>query len=124
MQFLQKYPNCKSLKLIQKVINVIVLLILQEKHGSVEYEKALVQVNKELSPFCAKSGFLDDLISEGLFSKNIFKDTEYIYFEYEKLGDYLLANYFIEKLDENNLKNSFINNISPYKILIYIIIRA
>ena len=112
--FLQKYPNCKSLKLIQKVINVIVLLILQEKHGSVEYEKALVQVNKELSPFCVKSGFLDDLISEGLFSKNIFKDTEYIYFEYEKLGDYLLANYFIEKLDENNLKNSFINNISPY----------
>lgn len=54
------------------------------------------------------------MISEGLFAKNIFKDTEYIYFAYEKLGDYLLANYFIEKLDENNLKNSFINNISPY----------
>ena len=55
--FLQKYPNCKSLKLIQKVINVIVLLILQEKYGSVEYEKALVQVNKELSPFSVDGGF-------------------------------------------------------------------
>lgn len=112
--FLQKYPNCKSLKLIQKVINVVVLLILQEKHGLVEYEKALIQVNERLNPFCVNGDFLDDLISEGLFAKNILEDTEYIYFAYEKLGDYLLANYFIEKLDKDNLKDSFIDNISPY----------
>ena len=112
--FIQKYPNCKSLKLTQKVIDVVVSFISQEKHGSIEYEKAFVQVNEKLSPFRVDVDFLDDLISEGLFAKNIFADTEYIYFAYEKLGDYLLANYFIEKLDENNLKNSFINNISPY----------
>ena len=112
--FIQKYPNCKSLKLTQKVIDVVVSFISQEKHGSIEYEKAFVQVNEKLSPFRVDVDFLDDLISEGLFAKNIFADTEYIYFAYEKLGDYLLANYFIEKLDKDNLKNSFINNISPY----------
>lgn len=112
--FIQKYPNCKSLKLIQKVINVIVSLISQEKHGSIEYEKAFAQVIEQLSLFRVDGDFLDDLISEGLFAKNIFADTEYIYFAYEKLGDYLLANYFIEKLDKDNLKHSFINNILPY----------
>ena len=112
--FIQKYPNCKSLKLTQKVIDVVVSFISQEKHGSIEYEKAFVQVNEKLSPFRVDVDFLDDLISEGLFAKNIFADTEYIYFEYEKLGDYLLANYFIEKLDKDNLKDSFIDNILPY----------
>lgn len=54
---MQKYPNCKSLKLIQKVIDIIVSLILQEKHGLIEYEKAFVQVNKELSSFSVNGGF-------------------------------------------------------------------
>lgn len=65
--FIQKYPNCKSLKLIQKVIDVVVSLISQEKHGSIEYEKAFVQVNEKLSQFRVDVDFLDDLISEGLF---------------------------------------------------------
>ncbi|MBP2834342.1 hypothetical protein J8281_19345, partial [Aquimarina sp. U1-2] len=53
-----------------------------------------------------KRGFLDDLISEGVFSKNLFwnsKDDKYeegIYFSYERFEDHLKAKFLLTNIED------------------------
>lgn len=109
----KKYPNIKSLGLINKTIKVLIPKILENQ--TITYEDSLSTIIKEVtSKWGIAPEFLDDLIVEGLFIKNIFykHDTkeheEGIYFAYERFEDHLKVNYlFYNYLDKENPKESF-----------------
>lgn len=112
-KLLKKYPNIKSLGLINKTIKVLIPKILENQ--TITYEDALSAIIKEVtSKWGIASEFLDDLIIEGLFIKNIFYKhhaSEYeegIYFAYERFEDHLKVNYLFDNyLDKENPKESF-----------------
>lgn len=112
-KLLKKYPNIKSLKLIDKTINALIPLILTNQ--TISYSDALlVFIEKIESKWKINPEFLDDLIIEGLFTKNLFyqHDTneheEGIYFAYERFEDHLKVKYLFDNyLDKDNPKESF-----------------
>ena len=109
-----KYPNCKSLGFMQKAIDTIVALVINIRNRVIDYESGFIAINETLQKFGADGNFLNDLVAEGLLSKNIIGNKEYVYFTYEKLSDYFIAKYLIEKLDKNNLKQTFTQYVLPY----------
>lgn len=110
-KLLKKYTNIKTLKLIDKVIDVLIHEMISNQ--VIPYEDAYGIVEEKISSrYRIESGLLDDLISEGLLTKNIFyKDTDYIegiYFVYERFEDHLKVKYLFENyLDKENPKTSF-----------------
>ena len=109
-----KYPNCKSLGFIQKAIDAMVVLVIDTRSSLIDYESGFIAINGTLQKFGIDGNFLNELVSEGLLSKNIIDNKEYVYFTYEKLSDYFIAKYLIEKLDKNNLKQTFTQYVLPY----------
>lgn len=112
-KLLKKYPNIKSLGLINKTVKILIPKILENQ--TITYEDALSTIIKEVtSKWGIAPEFLDDLITEGLFIKNIFykHDTkeheEGIYFSYERFEDHLKVKYLFDNyLDKENPKKSF-----------------
>jgi hypothetical protein len=112
-KLLKKYPNIKSLGLINKTINILIPKILENQ--TITYEDSLSTIIKEVtSKWGIAPEFLDDLIVEGLFIKNLFykHDTkeyeEGIYFSYERFEDHLKVKYLFDNyLDKENPKKSF-----------------
>lgn len=112
-KLLKKYPNIKSLGLINKTVKILIPKILENQ--TITYEDALSTIIKEVtSKWGIEPEFLDDLITEGLFIKNIFykHDTkeheEGIYFSYERFEDHLKVKYLFDNyLDKENPKKSF-----------------
>ena len=112
-KLLKKYPNIKSLGLINKTINILIPKILENQ--TITYELALSTIIEEVtSKWGIAPDFLDDLIIEGLFIKNIFykHDTneheEGIYFAYERFEDHLKVKYLFDNyLNKENPKESF-----------------
>ena len=79
---------------------------------TIPYDKAYEIVEEIVSKFRLKPGLLDDLISEGLLSKNmIYEDGEYIeaiYFAYERFEDHLKVKFLFDTyLNRDNPKESF-----------------
>jgi hypothetical protein len=108
-----KYHNIKSLRLLNKIIDSLIKKLIG--YQAISYDKAYEIVEQILSKYRLESGILDDLVSEGLFSKNLFfKDGDYIegiYFSYERFHDHLTVKYLFDNfLDKNNPKDSFENN--------------
>lgn len=107
----KKYTNIKSLKLIDKVIDTLITEMLSNQ--TMAYDKALEIVIREVSSkYGIGSGLLDDLISEGLLTKNSFYDgqehIEGVYFAYERFEDHIKVKYLFDKyLDKKNSKRSF-----------------
>ncbi|MBJ6923146.1 hypothetical protein, partial [Vibrio cholerae] len=70
-----------------------------------------------------KKGFIEDLVHEGLLSKNLYwlddgQDVEGVYFAYERLDDHFLADF----LAKNVIAKHNINNIfKPEGELFYLI---
>jgi hypothetical protein len=111
-KLLKKYPNIKSLKLIDKTINVLIPLVL--KNQTISYTDALSTFIEQIeSKWKINPEFLDDLITEGLFTKNLFynHDTndyeEGVYFAYERFEDHLKVKYLFDNYLDNNPKESF-----------------
>lgn len=105
----KKYSNIKSLNIVQKVIDVLIPMII--KNQAIYYEEALETVIREVtSKYGVNHEFLDDLIIEGLLTKNLFYDDkkDYIYFAYERFEDHLKAKYLLDNyLDISNPAESF-----------------
>ncbi len=107
----KKYTNIKSLKLIDKTMYALTPEMLSNQ--TMAYDKALEIVIREVSSkYGIDSGLLDDLISEGLLTKNSFYDgqehIEGVYFTYERFEDHVKVKYLFDKyLDKNNAKQSF-----------------
>lgn len=98
--------------LVQRAINVIAQLQLEENKDSLDYLTAKRKVCDELIKDIAESDakrFLDYLIKENVISKNAYpyysKDEEYIYFNYERIGDYQKANLILKNI---NNKDDFV----------------
>lgn len=98
--------------LVKRAINVIAQLQLEENKYSLDYLTAKRKVRDELIEDIAESDakrFLDYLIKENVISKNAYsyynKDEEYIYFNYERIGDYQKANLILKNI---NNKDDFV----------------
>lgn len=91
--------------LVQRAMNAIskveLELELAENKVGLEYSKARKIIKDELIDDIAESDakkFLDYLIKENVISKNTYShmDNEYIYFNYERIGDYQKANLILK----------------------------
>lgn len=105
------YPSNR--KVIKKVINDLVAYKLDNNLNFVPYEEAFDIADKILSRFSSKRRFLDALISEGIFSKNLFwkEKGEYeegVYLAYERFEDHLTTSYLLDKYSESeDINNAF-----------------
>jgi len=90
-----------SLKILRKTISRILEFKIESRQHFVPYESAFGIVNEVLSQFRISGDFLEALISEGVYSKNLFwkeNDSweEGIYLVYEKFEDHLTTAYLLE----------------------------
>lgn len=105
----KRFDYSTGLNLVNKSISAIIQFKIDNNVEYVDYEKAIEVIEETISKFVSKKGtFLDELISEGIFSKNLFwkqKDEyeEGIYLAYERFEDHLLCKYLIEKNSDLDL---------------------
>lgn len=106
--------------LVQRAANVIAKLQLEDKYN-LDYLTVKRIVRDELIDDIAESDakrFLDYLIKENVISKNAYygKDEEYVYFNYERIGDYQKANLILQNIHN---KDDFIQwlNTEQGKVL-------
>lgn len=122
-----------SLNLVQKSIYALIKCKVDNQLRYIPYELAYQVVNESISRFIDKKGFIDDLITEGVLSKNRFwkEENDYeegVYLAYERFEDHLTVQYLLEQYSElekeftedgklyNYVKNE--NAINRYKGLI------
>lgn len=99
-----------SINLVRKSINAIIDYKTENKKRYISYEKAYDIIESIASKYTNKIGIVEFLISEGVFSKNLFwiKNDYYeegIYLAYERFEDHLTVNYLLDKFD--NVENEF-----------------
>ncbi|HFU74812.1 MAG TPA: ATP-binding protein, partial [Arcobacter sp.] len=111
-KLIRKYDPIKRLKLLNKIINSLIIQSLEKQ--VMLYDTAYQHVEEVSSKYGLNSGLLDDLISEGLLTQNLQYDYEIkeyhetVYFAYERFEDHLKVKYLFEQfLDRDNLKESF-----------------
>ncbi|ENW24071.1 hypothetical protein F925_01763 [Acinetobacter lwoffii NCTC 5866 = CIP 64.10 = NIPH 512] len=112
-----KYNYNPSINLVKKVIHELVKEQVKERERYLKYERAYELIQDKINLYTNKKGFLDDLISEGLFVKNIFNEEgvaeDYIYIAYERLGDYLTVKYLLDSV--KNIQIEFDEGGSLYE---------
>lgn len=104
------YPA--DLQIIKKVINELIKYKFEKDVIYVPYEVAYEIAESIITKFTNERRFLDALISEGVFSENLFWEKgEYekgIYLAYERFEDHFLTAYLLDDhLDLNDPKSSF-----------------
>jgi hypothetical protein len=103
------YPE--NVNLVDRVINKIVQHKLDNNLTAITYDQAFVLADEVLKQYSGKRRFLDELISEGVLSKNIFSTgqdefDEQVYLAYERLDDYFTASFLIDSCpDKEALQN-------------------
>ncbi|MCH7409918.1 ATP-binding protein [Belliella sp. DSM 111904] len=107
-----------SLNLVLKSINALIKCKVDNELRYVPYEQAYEVVNEAISSFIDKIGFIDELITEGVISKNLFwKEAddyeEGVYLAYERFEDHLTVQYLLEQYPE--LEKDFKENGKLYK---------
>lgn len=107
-----------SLNLVQKSINALIKFKVDNQLRYIPYEQAYEVVNESISSFIDKKGFIDELITEGVLSKNLFwKEAddyeEGVYLAYERFEDHLTVQYLLEQYPE--LEKDFKENGKLYK---------
>lgn len=93
------YPSGR--KVIRRVVDGLIESKLESGTSYVAYDDAFEIADKVLGKYSNKKRFLDALISEGVFSKNIFWDgdgncEEGVYFAYERFDDHLTAAFLLK----------------------------
>jgi len=94
-----------SLNLVQKSIDALTKYKVDNHLKYIPYELAHEVVNKSISSFIGKKDFIDDLITEGVLSKNRFwkENNDYeegVYLAYERFEDHLTVQYLLEQYSE------------------------
>lgn len=94
-----------SLNLVQKSIYALIKCKVDNQLRYVPYELAHDVVNISISGFIDKKGFIDELITEGVLSKNRFwkEGDDYeegVYLAYERFEDHLTVQYLLEQSTE------------------------
>lgn len=94
-----------SLNLVQKSIYALIKYKVDNQFRYVPYELAYQVIDASISDFIDKKGFIDELIIEGVLSKNLFwkENDDYeegVYLAYERFEDHLTAQYLLEQYPE------------------------
>lgn len=102
------YPS--GVNLVKKSTKAIIEYKLQNKLRYVPYEKAYKIIENVFKEYTLQKGIIECLISEGVFSKNLFwvekdKYEEGIYLGYERFEDHLTAQHLLEKYQ--NIEDEF-----------------
>ncbi len=89
-----------SLNPVQKSINALIKCKVDKQLEYVPYELAHRVVDESILSFIDKKGFIEELISEGVLSKNLFwiDGSEYeegVYLAYERFEDHLTVQYLL-----------------------------
>ncbi|CCO24057.1 NACHT domain-containing protein [Maridesulfovibrio hydrothermalis] len=87
------YPQSK--KLARKAIYGIVARMSSENVREIHYDEAYEIAEKVVRRFSDKRHFIEALIDEGVFSKDIRGEDEFVFITYERLADYIEADYLI-----------------------------
>ncbi|MDO9399238.1 MAG: hypothetical protein Q7T79_00915 [bacterium] len=105
------YQPASGKQLVKKVINALIQHKLQNDLSIIPYDSAVDIANSIVTRYSAKKGFIDNLISEGVLSKNIYwknNNEDIIYFAYERFEDHLTTAYLLESyLDKSNPEIAF-----------------
>ena len=107
-----------SLNLVQKSVYALIKYKVDNQLRYIPYELAYQVVNESISSFIDKKGFIDELITEGVLSKNLFwKEAddyeEGVYLAYERFEDHLTVQYLLEHYPE--LEKEFKKDGKLYK---------
>ena len=106
------YPE--NIELVGRATRLIAERIVEFNKNYVAYEDAFILLEEELQKYSNKRRFLDELVSEGIFTKNLFwHDREIyeegIYFSYDRFYDHIIVHFLLEKhLNVNNPEHSFV----------------
>ncbi len=110
----------KGINIVKEAVDQIISLRIENRLQPVSYQKAFKLLHRFSQEYGLKPGLLEELISEGVFSKNIFwtekgKDEEGIYLAYERFEDHLLGSFLISKYP--NLKEAFSKSGELYHLI-------
>jgi len=97
-----KLNYSKGINLVKKAVDCLIKYKAEYQTKYIPYETAYEIVESEVLKFTSHRGFIDDLIIEGVLSKNLFwknngENEEGIYLAYERFEDHLTAQYLLEK---------------------------
>jgi hypothetical protein len=117
----KRFDYSNGINLVDRCVEAIVRYKLDKDEKYVNYEKAIEIVEEIVSKFVTKRGtFLDELVSEGVFAKNLFwidKDNyeEGIYLAYERFEDHLTCKFLLN--EDLDLEAEFKEGGSFYKYI-------
>ena len=99
-----------SINVVRKAIDALVSEKINKSLRYVLYEDAFELTDTVLAKYSKEKGLLNELLSEGVLSKNLFwkSNNDYeegVYLAYERFEDHLKASFLIDKYD--NLENEF-----------------
>ena len=117
------YDYGESRKVCRKIVNGLIKYKQNNEISYVPYDEACDIANDIIARYTDRKGIIEDLVHEGLFSKNLHwldngEDEEGIYFAYERLDDHfsaeLLAN---EVINHENINELFKLNGKLYYLI-------
>lgn len=99
-----------GLNLVKKSLDALIKYKADNASEYLSYEDAFEVVESAVSKFIDAKGFINDLVAEGVLSKNLYwtDSNEYkdgIYFAYERFEDHLTVQYLLEQYPD--LDNEF-----------------
>jgi hypothetical protein len=98
-----EYPS--SVNVVKKAIGLLISEKINKKLRYIPYEAAFLLVDNLLREFSTNKGLLDELISEGVLSKNLFWESdknyeEGVYLAYERFEDHLTADFLLNNISD------------------------
>ena len=115
------YPE--SVNLVLKTIMIIIRERLKTGSRYLKYNDVFPIIEKEFRQYSDKNRFLDELISEGVITRNPFwdkSDKEYdvIFITYERFEDHFFTSFLLqENLNRKNPKKCFQKNGALYEFI-------
>lgn len=115
-----RFDYSNGINLVDKSISAIIKHKIDNDIHYVDYEKAIELVENVVFKYVTKRGtFLDELISEGIFSKNLFwkghgEYEEVVYLAYERFEDHLLCKYLLERYFNLDIEFKESGNLHKY----------
>ena len=115
-----KFEFDPKINIANKCADSFAQSLTEQKETLMNYDSALLLLNgvvKTYCPFVQNCNILTELISEGLFKENVRYNRDnreaecVIEFNYERFGDYIIANLLVDKyIDPKNPTLAFKNN--------------
>ena len=97
----KRFDYSRSNNLVLRSVNAIIKYMVEKNTRRVLFGTAIEIVEDIVTKYITIKGkFLDELISEGIFSKNLMREengyNEYIYFTYERIADHSICKFLID----------------------------